>query len=332
MKNITIEELAKRLNVSKSTISRAFRDSFDISEKTKKRILDEADKLGFQPNATAQSLREKRTRRVGVVIPSFTIPFYATAICGMQEIAREENYNLMICQSDESYKGELENIRSLMKSQVDGIILSVSKETSDFSHLTKLKKMGVPLVLFNRATDLPDISKVRVDDYDATYSMTEYLISKGYKNIVYIAGPKNLLMTSNRIKGYRDAMYVKKQTISTESIVYGDFSIQSGRESAEMILNTTQPDAIFCSCDNVAFGVMQYIKEKGLRIPEDIAVAGYTDELFASLIEPRLTTVRQPIEEIGRMSARLLFKQLKYKNVKPEICICPTEIIVRQST
>ena len=332
MEKITIEKLAKELNLSKSTVSRAFRDSFDINPKTKQKILDAAKRLDFQPNAIAKSLREKVTKRIGVIIPSFTIPFYAQAICGIQEIANEEGYNLLICQSDESYEAEIKNIKSLLNSRVDGIIMSVTKETSQYGHITQLRDKGIPIVLFNRTTDIPHISKVRVDDYEATYKMTEYLISKGYKNIVYIAGPKNLMMSINRLKGFKDAMYVKKMELFPHSIIHGDFSIENGYKRTEEILKSTRPDAIFCSCDNVAFGVIKYLKEKGIRVPEDIAVAGYTDEPFAALVDPPLTTIRQPIPEIGRTAARLLFKQLKYSNTKPEICILPTDLIIRQST
>ena len=332
MEKITIEKLAEKLNLSKSTVSRAFRDSFDINPKTKQKILDAAKQLDFQPNTIAKSLREKITKRIGIIIPSFTIPFYAKAICGIQEIASYEGYNLLICQSNESYKTEIQNIKSLLNSCVDGIIMSVTKETSQYNHITQLRNKNIPIVLFNRTTDIDHISKVRVDDYGATYKMTEYLVSKGYQNIIYIAGPKNLKMTINRIKGFKDAMYVKKIKLSPYSIIHGDFSIESGLKCTGEILKNIRPDAIFCSCDNVAYGVIKYLKKLGIRIPEDIAVAGYTDEPFASLIEPALTTIRQPIYEIGQTAAQLLFKQLKYSNAKPEICILPTELIIRSST
>ena len=210
--------------------------------------------------------------------------------------------------------------------------MSVTKETTQYNHIIQLRDKNIPIVLFNRTTDIPHISKVRVDDYNATYKMTEYLVSKGYHNIVYIAGPKNLTMSINRIKGFTDAMYVKKIELSPHSIIHGDFSIESGLKCSEEILKNTQPDAIFCSCDNVAFGVIKYLKNAGIRIPNDIAVAGYTDEPFASLIEPTLTTIRQPIYDIGKMAAQLLFKQLRYSNTKPEIQILPTELIIRNST
>lgn len=332
MEKITIELLAQKLNLSKSTISRAFRDSFDINPKTKQRILEAAKELDFEPNSIAKSLREKKTQRIGVIIPSFTIPFYAQAICGIQEIASKEGYTLLICQSDESYEAEMQNVKSLLNSRVDGIIMSLTTETTQYKHILQLHKKDIPVVLFNRIIDIPNTSKVLVDDYDSSYKMTEYLISRGYKNIIYIAGPKNLMLTSNRLKGFRNAMYVGKIELSEESIFYGDFSIESGFKCAEEILRKVKPDAIFCSCDNVAFGVIKYLKKRGISVPGDIAVAGYTDEPFAALIDPALTTIRQPIHEIGETAAQLLIKKLKYPYSKPEVKVLPTELIIREST
>ena len=328
-----IEELALVLNVSKSTISRAFRDSYDISPKTKKMILEAASKYGFHPNSTAQSLRENKTKRIGVIVPSFTIPFYSNAICGIQEVARKEGYNLLICESDESYEIELENIRSLVKSRVDGIIMSITSETNQYKHIKDLRDSNFPLVLFNRTTDLPGISKIRIDDYDGTFKMTMHLLSKGYKDIVYLAGPKNLMMTKRRVKGYLDAMYINHIIINPDNISYGDFSIEHGQDiAARFLSDNIHPEVFFCSCDNVAYGVIKYLKSVNIRIPDEIAVAGFTDELYAELIEPSLTTIHQPVREIGIEAAKLLFKQLKYKNTRPEILELPTTLVIRTST
>lgn len=332
MEKITIEKIAEMLNVSKSTVSRAFRDSYDINPETKDKILKMAKELNFEPNSIAQSLRDKKTKRIGVIIPSFTIPFYASAICGIQEVAVTEGYNLLICQSDESYENEVLNIKSLIQSRVDGIILSVSKETTNFSHIIQLRDNGVPIVLFNRTTDIPQVSKVRVDDCKGSYEITEYLISKGYRKIAYLAGPKNLILTQNRFKGFKAAMNDKKIDIDENAVIFGDFCMESGMERCEQLLSNFKPDAIYCICDNVAFGVIKYLKENNYRIPEDIAVAGFTDEPVASLIDPPLTTIRQPIKEIGKKAAELLFKQFKYSNTKPEVVLLPTELIIRKST
>lgn len=332
MEKITIEKIAEMLNISKSTVSRAFRDSYDINPETKKMVLEIARELNFEPNSIAQSLRDKRTKRIGVIIPSFTIPFYASAICGIQEIAGSEGYNLLICQSDESYENELFNVKSLIQSRVDGIIMSVSKETTNFNHIVKLRDNGIPIVLFNRTTDVPQVSKVRVDDYKGSYEMTEYLISKGYRNIAYLAGPKNLAITQNRFRGFVDAMSAEKIDINDKAVLYGDFCIESGMERCAQLLSQYKPDAIYCICDNVAFGVIKYLKENQYKIPEDIAVAGFTDEPVAALIDPPLTTVHQPIKEIGSKAAELLFKQFKYSNTKPELILLPTELIIRKST
>ena len=328
---LTIVDIAKMLNVSKSTVSRAFRDSYDIQPETRDRILKFAKEINFEPNSIAKSLKEKKTKTIGVLIPSFSIPFYATAICGIQEQVAKNGYNLLICQSNEKYDNEVIGLRMLTANRVDGIIMSVSSETVKNNHIVQVKEMGIPVVLFNRTINL-DISKVKVDDYDGSYKMTEYLISKGHKKIFFIAGPSNLLMAQQRLSGFRDAMYVNKIDVTENMIFSSDFTIESGREMVKEILsNKEKPDAIFCICDNVAFGVIQYLKEKGYNIPADIAVAGYTDEPVASLIDPPLTTVRQPIREIGVNAAELLFRQLKYSNFKPVDITMPVQIIIRGS-
>jgi LacI family transcriptional regulator len=268
MGKLTIERIAEMLNISKSTVSRAFRDSYDINPETKEKILKIAKELNFEPNSIAQSLRDKKTKRIGIIIPSFTIPFYASAICGIQEVAGAEGYNLLICQSDESYENEVYSIKSLLQSRVDGIILSVSKETTNFNHIIKLRDNGIPIVLFNRTTNVEQITKVRVHDYKGSYEMTEYLISKGYRKIAYLAGPKNLILSQNRFKGFKAAMNDRKIVIDENAVIFGDFCIESGMERCEQLLSNFKPDAIYCICDNVAFGVIKYLKENNTESPK----------------------------------------------------------------
>ena len=330
-KKLTIVDIANMLNVSKSTVSRAFRDSYDIHSETKDRILKFAKEINFEPNSIAKSLKEKKTKTIGVLIPSFSIPFYATAICGIQEQVAKNGYNLLICQSNETYADEVIGLKMLVSSRVDGIIMSVSSETVKNNHIVQVKEMGIPVVLFNRTIDL-DISKVKVDDYGGSYKMTEHLISRGHKKIFFIAGPSNLILSQQRLSGFKDAMYVNKIDVTENMIFPSNFTIESGRDVATEILSQKdKPDAIFCICDNVAFGVIQYLKEHGYKIPADVAVAGYTDEPVASLIDPPLTTVRQPIKDIGINAAELLFRQLKYSNFKPVDITMPVQIIIRES-
>ena len=328
----TIVDIAEMLNVSKSTVSRAFRDSHDVHPETRDRILKLARELDFEPNTIAKSLKEKKTKTIGALIPGFSMPFYATAICGIQEQVTKNGYNLMVCQSNEIYADEVNCLKALVSSKVDGIIMSVSSETVRNNHIVQLIEKGIPVVLFNRTTNL-NISAVKVDDYGGAYMMTEHLISRGYKKIFYIAGPLNLLLTQQRLSGFKDAMYVNKRQVTDNMIVPSTFTFESGRESIARILSGGEkPDAIFCVCDIVAFGVIQYLKEHGHKIPEDIAVAGYTDEPSASLIHPSLTTIRQPIKEIGIQAAELLFRQLKYVNYKPVVITMPVQIMIREST
>ncbi len=331
MRKITIETIAEMLNLSKSTVSRAFCNSFDINPETRRKVLELAEQLNYEPNSVAQSLRKNQTRRIGVIIPSFTIPFYATALGGMQEVVSEEGYSLLICQSNESYESELECIKVLKNSRVDGIIMSVAQDTKDYSHIERMRDNQYPLVLFNRTTPVTGISKVEVDEHESCYKMTEYLLQLGYKKITYLAGPRNLEMVQKRISGFKDAVFESDVNFENFAVFHGDFSIDSGYQVAKKILAKSRPDAIFCVCDNVAFGVIKYLKEQGIRIPQDIAVAGYTDEPIAALFQPSLTTVRQPITQIGRTAVELLLKQFKYTNATPEVRILSTELVKRDS-
>ena len=333
--NLTIVDIARMLNLSKSTVSRAFRNSYDVHPETRDRILKLANELHFEPNSIAKSLKEKKTKTIGVLIPSFSIPFYSTAICGIQEEVTKNGYNLLISQSNETYLDEVNGLNSLVSSKVDGIILSFSSETTRNNHIVQLIEQGMPIVLFNRTIkdDQTTISTVIGDDYGGTYQMTEHLISRGYKQIFYIAGPLNLLLAQQRLSGFKDAMYINKMNVTDNMIIPSSFTFESGKElTARLLSSGEKPDAIFCICDNVAFGVIQYLKEHGYRVPGDIAVAGYTDEPVASLIDPPLTTVRQPIKEIGVKAAELLFRQLKYSNFKPHMITMPVQIIIRGST
>ena len=330
--SLTIVDIAQMLNVSKSTVSRAFRDSHDVHPETRGRILNLAKELDFEPNTIAKSLKEKKTKIIGVLIPSFSLPFYATAICGIQEQVSKNGYNLMICQSNETYTDEVNCLKALISCKVDGIIMSVSSETVSNNHIVQLIEKGIPVVLFNRTTSL-DISTVKVDDYGGAYQMTEHLISRGYKKIFYISGPPNLLLSQHRLAGFKDAMYVNKIDVTDNMVIPSSFTIESGKDSVAGILSGGEkPDAIYCVCDIVAFGVIQYLNEHGYSIPKDIAVAGYTDEPAASLIHPSLTTIRQPIKEIGIKAAELLFRQLKYSNYTPVMITMPVQLMVREST
>jgi len=330
---ITIVDIATALNVSKSTVSRALSDSYGINPETKKRILEYAEKNDYRPDFLGQSLRNRSSKTIGVIIPAYNIPFYSISICGIQDYAMKQGYNVMVCHSREQYDVEIRNVEALLAANVDGMIISVACDTEKNEHIHRLKKKGIPLVLFNRVIENFKVAKVVVNDYYGAYNMVKYLASTGCGNIAHIAGPSNLLLSMNRKAGYMDAMKDAGIPVKSDLIAAGDFTIEGGYERMKKLLESkTEIDAVFCICDAVAFGAMRAIKESGKSIPNDISVAGFTNEPLAELVEPTLTTVRQPIYEIGETAARLLFAQFKDPDLPAELCVMETDIVLRNST
>jgi DNA-binding LacI/PurR family transcriptional regulator len=332
---VTIKDIARQLNISVATVSRALRDFPDINANTKKAVVTLAAELDYRPNQIAQSLVKRRTNTIGVVIPTFVIPFYASAISGIQEEAAKANYNVIVCQSNESYSTEVANIYTLASSRVDGILVSLSKETINFDHLQCLHKKGIEIVFFNRVYEGMPVGKVVVDDYEGAVAATEHLLSIGKKRIAHLCGPANLSISQERKRGYMDTLARHNLPLLEELMFPCDFSTSSGIEAGKQLLQIDPlPDAIFAVSDSVAFGAMKVLKENGIKIPEDVAIVGYTDEPTASLVDPDLTTIAQPTFEIGQTAARLLLGQINdsLKEGVAEKTTLKTRLIIRGST
>lgn len=331
--NLTINDIARALNVSKSTVSRALGNAHDVNPETKRKVRDYAAKYDYRPDFGAKSLRNRSTKTIGVVIPAYNIPFYSIAICGIQDYARNMGYNVMVCHSNEEYETEVKNVEALLNANVEGIIISVARNTLKSEHIKKLQRKGVPLVLFNRVLEDFKASKVVVNDFYGALNMVNYLVQTGCRKIAHISGPHNLLLSSNRKAGYLEALEIAGVKTDGSLIIEGDFTIQSGMDCARALLERNSGiDAIFAVCDAVAFGAMKVLKEEGIKIPEDISVAGFTNEPMAELVEPSLTTVKQPIYEIGETASKLLFAQLEDPDLPAEFCVLDTTIEVRKST
>lgn len=330
---LTINDIAKELGISKSTVSRAFRDTHDISPNTKKRILDFAAACDFHPDQLAQNFKKGSSKTIGVVVPAYNIPFYSIAISGIQDYASKMGYNVMVCHSNEQYETEIKSLNALLNARVDGVIISVARDSFQNVHIRKLKQKGMPLVMFNRVIEDIKAAKVVVNDYYGAYNMVKYLIESGCKKIAHIAGPKNLLLCTNRSMGYHDALRDGQIERDENYIFESDFTRESGMVIAERFLvQNPRPDAIFCVCDAVAYGVIKTLKKHHIKIPEEISVAGFTNEPMSEFVEPTLTTVGQPIYEIGEKAAELLFGQFENKDYASKFCVMETELIVRNST
>jgi DNA-binding LacI/PurR family transcriptional regulator len=336
MKNqqATIRDIAIKLQISISTVSRALRNAADVNPETKKAVLSLARELNYEPNRVAQSLRSKRTKTLGVVVPEINLHFFSSAISGIQEYSARYNYGVMICQSLESVETEKSNLHMLLSNRVDGLLVSLSSETDSYDHLRSVIEKKIPLVLFDRICTQVDTTKVVVDDYNGAFKAVEHLILTGCKSIAFVGGPQHLYICKERLKGYTDALMRYNLPISQELIVHCTHLLKDPVQAMEQLLKRKEkPDAIFAMNDPIAIIIMQVLKGKGISIPEAMSVIGFTNEPVSQFIEPSLTTVSQPSYEMGQVAAQLFLEQLENQNVFPFVTkVLPTELLIRNST
>jgi len=331
----TIVDIARALNISKSTVSRALHEHSDINAQTREAVLKMARELDYQPNQLAQGLVNSKTNTVGIIVPEFLTYFFPTVIIGAQEVAAAAGYNVIICQSQESFKTEVANANVLLSSRVDGVLISMTRETKKFEHFKTFDRYGIPVVFFNRVCEEINTSKVLVNDYEGAFKAVEHLIVSGYKNIAHIGGPSVLRITYNRLNGYMDALKKYKLPIKKDMIVYSDLSPKAALQCAEKLLSRkNRPDAVFCVNDPTAIQLMLYAKKKGIKIPDELGVVGFSNDPMAAVIEPSLTTVEQPVADMGRAAMRILLDAIK-KGVNDFVPVrqsLQTSLIVRQSS
>jgi len=331
----TIKDLARKLSISPSTVSRALRDHPDISEKTKQRVTEAAEKYNYQPNQLAQSLQKKRSNIIGVIVPEIRHHFFSTVISGIEEVAYENGYTIMVCQSNETLEREIINTQALVANRVAGLLIAISSETTNHDHLKGVLKQGVPLVQFDRVVEELDTNKVVVDDYQAAYEAVSHLIECGYKRIGHMAGQDGIALNRHRFEGYRDALSDHGLEYEEKFHLHGGYREEDGREGAKRFLAMdTMPDAILAINDPVAVGLFSEFKKAGIRIPDDVALVGFSDTPAAALIEPALTTIYQPAFEMGRAAASLLMKQFSMDDAmySPETVTLNTKLLVRGSS
>jgi LacI family transcriptional regulator len=336
---ITIKDIARELGISPSTVSRALKDHPDISKDTKKAVNELAEKLNYQPNIVALNLRQKKTNTIGVIIPEVVHFFFSTVISGIEDVAYSAGYNVIFAQSNESYQREVAHVKTMFNSRVDGLLLSLSRETTNFDHVESIISRGVPIVFYDRMYNSPTSSKVIVDDYAGAKEAVNHLIEQGCKQIAHIIGAPNLIISSDRLRGYSDALKENKIEINKDLIIQSESgTFEEGKKLTQALLASKKGvDAIFCNNDPLAMGAMMAIKEKGLKIPQDIAIVGFSNWFFGELMEPSLTSIDQPGYEMGQEAARILIRQIDMK-VKDqgepiqETKILKTKLIIRESS
>ncbi len=333
MRHITIKDVARQLNVSVSTISRAFNDKYDIKKETREKILQVAGEMGYHPNPIARKLIQQKTFNVGVVVPEFINSFFPEVIMGIQDVLIKKGYQTLIMQSNECFENELKNVTTLEENLVDGLIISLSMDTKNLECYQNLIRKGYPMVFFNRTNDDLAASKVIFDDYKWSFFTTEHLIKQGCKKIFHLSAYQHLNLAKKRINGYLAAMKKHNLTAKPEWIIETGLYVEEGERVMQQIIDSAEiPEAIFCVNDMTALGAMRAIKRNGLSIPEDIAVAGFTETPFAELVDPPLTSVKQPAYEMGEIAADLLLKQIENDVLSQETVILNGTLNVRGSS
>jgi LacI family transcriptional regulator len=328
----TIKDIAKKLNISASTVSRALKDHPDISKETKEKVKNLASELRYKPNAIALSLQSSKSNIIGIIVPQIVHHFFSTVISGIEEYASNLGYNVLICQSNESLKKEISNTQTLISSRVDGIIVSRTKHTENYKHFENIIENDIPLVFFDRTCPGLKSDRVIIDDYKAAYEATEYLIKTGCTKIAHFSGPENLKISAKRLWGYRDALKKNNIPLNEDLIIKAD-DFNKGKKAVNYLLKSNKvPDAIFTVNDITAAGAIQELKLNHLRIPEDVSVIGFTNELISSITDPSLSTVEQNGYQMGLESAKLLIDRINDVNDTDVTKIIPTKLILRDST
>lgn len=333
---VTILDIAKELNITAATVSRALNNHPSIRESTKQIVRLTADKLNYQPNKIASSLRLGKSKIIGVIIPSAEISFFGSVVHGIEKVANQHGYNLLIYQSNEKYESEKKGIQTFLQSQVDGVLASISKETIDLEHFATIRKRNVPLILFDRTSDELGVSCVVVDDYHGAFEATKHLAEQGCERIAHIAGQQHVGIFKQRLKGYVDALKSCNLAVNEELIVYGNVSIESGNKCMAQLLGlSSPPDGVFAVEDFSALGAMQTIKAAGLEMPDDIAIIGFANEAFGEYLTPSLSTVNQQTVQMGELAAELLFEMSRtgyYAAFKPQKKIMQPTLVCRGSS
>jgi LacI family transcriptional regulator, galactose operon repressor len=333
-KEITIYDIARQLNVSPATVSRSLNNHPSVRKETQKKIADLAKALGYRSNTFASNLRRQHTNTIGVIVPRFNI-FQSMVIAGIENIANKEGYNLIVSQSEESAHKEIINVRTMFNNRVDGLLISLSYETENFSHFDVFFKKNIPLTFFDRVVEHKGCTNVIIDNRKAGYQATKHLIDQGCRRIVHITTTSKRNVYVDRFQGYKDALEAHGLDFKEEYIITNNLSAEEGAEAAVLISKMDPlPDGVFVAFDQCAVGCMIAIKKLGIRIPQDIAFVGFNNDSVSTVIEPNLTTINYPAYNMGEAAARNLINHLNGLSTiySTDSIILRSELIIRESS
>jgi LacI family transcriptional regulator len=335
LESVTIKDIAKALNLSTSTVSRALRDSYEINPETKKLVLAYAERVNYRPNPIALSLRENKSRSIGVLVPEIANNYFSQAINGIESVAYNRGYHVVIFQSHESYQREVVNVEHIVARKIDGLLISLSSETIDITHLHQIHEKGYPIVLFDRVHDQIETFKVVADNFEGAFKATEHLILTGRRKIAHLTSLPDVSIAKERLLGYKEALKKHKIPYNESLIRYCKFAVGEVESMVDDLLNQEPDiDAFFTGSDRIAVGCLETLKLRNISIPEDVSLIGFSNLRVLDLLSPPLSSIFQPAFEIGQMAAELLLDWLEQKHpvVQFKTVKLPTEMIIRASS
>lgn len=335
MKNINIRELASELKLSVSTISKALHDSYEISDETKQRVLETASRLNYTPNPYASSLRGRRSKNIALVIPEVADSFFSLAINGIESIAKEKGYHVLICLTHEDFENEQMILKEFQGGRVDGVLMSVSRETIQSNHINDLISKGIPLIFFDRICEEIPTAKITTNDFESGYLATEHLIEQGCRKIAFMGISKSLSISNARVNGYLSALKQNNCPVFENDILLCTNNTEDNYKLTKTLLaGKKRPDGIVASVEKLTTPVYQVCNELKIAIPNELKVICFSNLETAAILNPSLTTITQPAFEMGRQAASLLFKSLEKPNfdLSKENMVIPSILIPRDST
>lgn len=329
----TVKDIAKALNISVATVSRALRDTYDVSRETRELVLAKARELNYRVNYNARGLTGYRKNTIGILVPTISNYYFSTVISGIQSVANANDFNMILYVTEESLEKEISIINSLSVSSVDGLLVCITKDSYECSHLEDIIDSGVPIVFFDRVAEHISASKVTQDDYKGAYMATEHLIKKGYRRIAHITGSLDLTLTQDRVKGYLDCLRKNDFEFNPDYIIESSFTQESGMTDIKNLWTLKEkPDAIFAVNDRKGVGAILQLKKMNIKVGKEVGVIGFTNDPIAAIVSPTLTTIEEPAFEIGSRSCDLLIKHISKKNFIKENIVLDCRLIERQST
>ncbi|KDN55590.1 LacI family DNA-binding transcriptional regulator [Flavobacterium seoulense] len=331
-KKSTIKDIAAVLGLTPSAVSKALSDHPRISEKTKLAVKETAIKLDYQPNYLSSALRKGKSNLVGVIIPRVNSHFFSSVMENIEKTLNLNGYNIIMTQSNELYAKECQEIDTLLKIQVDGIIASMANETTDLEYYKKIKSK-TELVLFDRGEEELNVDYVGIDDYKSSHLVVDHLVSQKCSRIAHIAGFKHIRIYKERIRGYKDALEKSGLAAPDNWIIESNLRLEDGRRIMQQLLDSPErPDAVYVAGDIAALGALQILLENNIKVPEEIALIGFSDEPFTSLTQPSISTVNQHSDQIGKLAAEAFLQRITNPKQKINRIILEPELIIRQSS